>query len=156
MDGSYVCVLIVLLIILWIYTQPKRLMGKFDEMEVDGKEVNKKLLEIESQLGEILRMVKGNYKFEVRESKDKTYVVDKEIIYLVVKDYENGEFYDNNTIIHAAIHELAHIICPNNIGVNDEHSELFDIIERHLLEVSTSLGFFDPNANLDEKYPCIT
>ena len=70
---------------------------------------------------------------------DKSYTINKEKIYLCLKD-ENGEYYPTNQLIYVMIHEIAHLINKDDIG----HSEKFHTIFEDLLKKAQELKIYDP------------
>lgn len=77
---------------------------------------------------------------------DKSYTINKQKIYLCLKD-ENSQYYDFNMLIYVAIHELAHVKCPE-IG----HTELFYQIFDKLLKKAAQLNIYDPNKPIIKNY----
>lgn len=76
----------------------------------------------------------------------KSYTINKEKIYLCIKD-EHGEYYDENMLIYASLHELGHVLC-DEIGHTDKYWAIFD----NLLEKAAKLGIYDPNAPINPEY----
>lgn len=70
---------------------------------------------------------------------DKSYTINKEKVFMCLKD-ENNEYYNKNMLIYVALHEIAH-------ALNDEigHTEKFHKIFDELLERATELGIYDPS-----------
>ena len=87
--------------------------------------------------------------FSVLES-DYPYTRNKTTIHLPIR--KGSILYDDNTLMHVAIHELAHVICPTEDTKN--HGPVFLSIEKHLQESSSFLGFYDPEKPIDDSYPC--
>jgi hypothetical protein len=70
---------------------------------------------------------------------DKSYTINKEKVFMCLKD-ENNEYYNKNMLIYVALHEIAH-------ALNDEigHTEKFHKIFDELLERATELEIYDPS-----------
>ncbi len=70
---------------------------------------------------------------------DKSYTINKEKVFMCLKD-ENNEYYSKNMLIYVALHEIAH-------ALNDEigHTEKFHKIFDELLERATELEIYDPS-----------
>jgi len=79
---------------------------------------------------------------------DSAYTENKEVITLCLKDPEhNGTYYDMNTIMYVALHELAHVICESS-GHGDEFKKKFS----HLLRHAATIGIYDPKKGIPESY----
>ena len=107
-----------------------------------------------SEVGDNLRKIAQRAKVQLKDftlqaSNNKTFVKNKKDIHLVVRD-KNKKLYDKNTINRAAIHEMAHILCPTN-----EHCQIFNSIENNLLKHASALGIYDSKKKLDTSYPCL-
>ncbi len=76
--------------------------------------------------------------------------VNKREIHLIVWNNERGTPFDRNTVRGAAIHELAHIICPDS-----DHTSLFDDIEDELIGIAEKLDYYNSSISPDPDYPCI-
>ena len=55
-----------------------------------------------------------------------SYTLDKEKIYLCVKDH-NDDYYDENTIMHVLLHEFAHALC-DEIGHTKKFDQIFECL----------------------------
>lgn len=77
---------------------------------------------------------------------EKSYTINKEKVYICMKD-EKGEYYDDNMLIYVIAHEISHAICPE-IG----HTELFHQIFDELLLELIDAGIFDPNEDIIMDY----
>lgn len=58
------------------------------------------------------------------------------------------EFYDDNTLVYVALHELAHTRL-SHVG----HGEPFEDLFRRLLRRAASLGVYRPEVPVDPSYP---
>jgi hypothetical protein len=77
---------------------------------------------------------------------DKSYTINKEKIFLCLKD-EKGEYYTDNMLLYVLIHELAHCVCKE-IGHTDTFNEIFQV----LLDKASSLGIYNPNIPIVQDY----
>lgn len=68
---------------------------------------------------------------------DKSYTINKEKIFMCLKD-ENGNYYDDNMLIYVLLHEISHVIC-REIG----HTPLFHKIFDELLAKAEQLKIYD-------------
>lgn len=55
---------------------------------------------------------------------NKSYTINKQKVYLCLKD-ENGEYYEDNMLIYVAHHELAHVLC-DEVGHTDKWKKIFE------------------------------
>ena len=90
--------------------------------------------------------LKPNY--ELYESNSISFTWEKKTIYIVLWDQEREEYYDYNTIMLAALHELSHIICKDK-----DHGPRFDQIESKLQEAASRIGIVDLDQGFDPRYP---
>lgn len=75
-----------------------------------------------------------------------SYALGKRDIYLCLND-NNGELYDDNTLMYVLLHELAHVI-NETIG----HDEAFEENFAFLRNCSTKVGIYNPYKSIDMKY----
>ena len=80
---------------------------------------------------------------------NRTYVVNKEVIHLLVYNYHSQKWYDQRTLLRASLHEMSHILCSEQ-----GHSSQFFLIEERLLRGAAYLGYLPKNFNPDQTYPC--
>lgn len=78
---------------------------------------------------------------------DSAYTENKSVITLCLKNPKTGEYYDMNTIMYVALHELAHIVSKTH-GHNEEFKRNFDA----LLSQASSLGIYDPTKPIPPNY----
>lgn len=76
----------------------------------------------------------------------KSYTINKEKIYMCMKD-KKGNYYSKNTLIYVALHEIAHVIC-DEIG----HTEKFNRIFNQLLKKAAGLKIFNPSLPIPSNY----
>lgn len=78
---------------------------------------------------------------------DHSYTLNKHKIYLCLRD-ENGNYYDDNTLIFVMIHELTHCILVDVIDHPPEFREAF----HDLLQRAIELNIYDPTNPVPENY----
>lgn len=77
----------------------------------------------------------------------KSYTINKDKIYLCLKD-ENDDYYPTNHLIYVTIHEFAHYINKDDIG----HTEKFHRIFEDLLEQAHDMGIYNASIPPVENY----
>jgi len=65
---------------------------------------------------------------------------------MCLKD-ENGNYYDDNSLMFVLLHELAHVICKS-IGHTNEFQEIFN----DLLSEGAKARIYNPNIPMVKKY----
>lgn len=90
----------------------------------------------------------ANYQL-IPSQERRTFVVDKKKIYLVIRDPETGKLYDYQTLLYVILHELAHVLTPDEL-----HSDSFHQMERHLHQRAVDKGFLPAMFTPDPNYPC--
>lgn len=122
-----------------IFTEPKlkELQDKInplfaDDIVYDGvlKNINKKRI-----LNEI-SLFKGN----------KSYTINKEHIYMCLKD-ENDQYYDDNMLIYVLLHEISHGL-SHSIGHTPEFHEKFQA----LLDKAIAMKIYNPDIPVVKNY----
>ena len=102
-----------------------------------------KLLEIKAKLKEHFPDLIS--KVTLHEG-DSSYTLNKSKIYMCLFD-ENGKYYQDNTLYHVILHELAHVKSAD-IG----HTPLFHNNFQELLEKAEKYGLYDHNIPIPENY----
>lgn len=77
---------------------------------------------------------------------DKSYTINKQKIYLCLKD-ENGEYYNMNMLIFVTLHEIAHCLC-DEIGHTDRFNDIFN----ELLEKAIKMKIYNPSIPIIQDY----
>jgi hypothetical protein len=77
---------------------------------------------------------------------NKSYTINKEKIFLCLKD-ENNQYYNNNMLIYVLLHEISHVIC-DEIG----HTEKFHLIFDQMLDYAISKGVYNPSIPIVNNY----
>ena len=85
-------------------------------------------------------------KIPLREG-NSAYTENKTVITLCIKNPETGRYYDINTIMYVALHELAHIVSKTH-GHNDEFKRNFST----LLRQAARKGIYDPRKPIPTTY----
>lgn len=78
---------------------------------------------------------------------DSAYTEDKAVITMCLKDPDTGKYYDINTLMYVALHELAHVVTTSQ-GHGDEFKRNFAI----LLNQAAKEGIYDPNIPIPPTY----
>ena len=78
---------------------------------------------------------------------DESYTLNKEKVYICVKDKKTNELYDKNILKYVILHEYAHSICPE-IG----HTPLYQKIFNKVLTEAVDKGVYDPNVKIPINY----
>jgi hypothetical protein len=86
------------------------------------------------------------YNIPLREG-DSAYTENKAVITLCLKNPETGGYYDMNTIMYVALHELGHIVSKTH-GHNDEFKKNFAT----LLRQAARKGIYDPRKPIPTTY----
>lgn len=78
---------------------------------------------------------------------DSAYTENKEVITLCLTDPDTNTYYDINTIMYVALHELAHVVSSSQ-GHGDEFKKNF----ADLLKRGAELGIYDPRKPIPAQY----
>lgn len=92
-------------------------------------------------------LMEGPLPIHIVKSQDRTYTVNKQKIYMVL-DKPNGERYNRDTLLFVLLHEIAHILSPD-----EHHTKEFHKIEKRLHSSAIDLGYIRKE-RLDKSYPC--
>lgn len=77
---------------------------------------------------------------------DKSYTINKQKIYLCLKDAK-GNYYNMNMLIYVTLHELAHVRC-DEVG----HTQKFHDIFQDMLNVAAQHGIYNPSIPVIQDY----
>ena len=69
---------------------------------------------------------------------DKSYTVNKDKIYICLKD-ENDEYYNTNMLVYVLLHEFAHYLNTDDIG----HTPKFHQVFEELLDKAHDMGIYN-------------
>ena len=78
---------------------------------------------------------------------DESYTLNKEKVYICIKDKHTQELYDKNIIKYVILHEYTHSICPE-IG----HTALYQRMFNEVLKEAIEKGIYDPNVKIPSNY----
>ena len=99
------------------------------------------------QIRERFSMINEKYGKIPLQSGDSAYTENKEVITLCLVDPATGKFYDMNTLMYVALHELAHVVSKN-----EGHGEEFKQNFARLLREAAAKGIYDPNKPIPSSY----
>jgi hypothetical protein len=99
------------------------------------------------QIRERFAMIDPKYAKIPLQSGDSAYTENKEVITLCLVDPTTGKYYDMNTLMYVALHELAHVISKN-----EGHGEEFKKNFAMLLREAATKGIYDPNKPIPSTY----
>lgn len=77
---------------------------------------------------------------------EKSYTINKEKVYLCLKD-KDGMYYNDNMLIYVLAHEMAHVIC-DEIGHTEKFHQIFDALLMQLTED----GIYNPSIPIKQNY----
>ena len=80
---------------------------------------------------------------------DSAYTENKEVITLCLINPDTNQYYDINTIMYVALHELGH--CLTGVG-QEEHGEAFKKNFADLLRKGAELGIYNPRQPIPATY----
>lgn len=98
------------------------------------------------QIKHEISLVEPKVKNTIFHKGQKSYTINKKHVYMCLRD-ENDHYYDKNTLIYVALHELAHVLC-NDVG----HTENFKNIFSELLHRASDMGIYDFKTPIVPKY----
>ena len=76
-----------------------------------------------------------------------SYTENKTVVYICLKDPKTGKYYDMNTLMYVALHELAHVL-SKNYGHDEEFKENFE----NLLTLAEKKGLYNRNIPMPTTY----
>lgn len=82
---------------------------------------------------------------------DSSFTENKETITLCLVNPQTKQYYDMNTLMYVALHELAHVV-TNNTTEEDSHGPAFQANFDKLLKKAQSLGFYNPKIPIPSTY----
>ena len=136
-----------LLLIYFLYKQIKEHYAQDDPMLKELFETIKPMFQTETYNNELKPLNNRDILKEISLYKgDKSYTINKEKIFLCLKD-EKNQYYPKNMLIYVLLHEIAHVIC-NEIG----HTEKFHKIFEDLLNEAIKLEIYNPSIPIIQDY----
>lgn len=127
--------LVAILVILFIYLILNR-RSKFSHDHPILKQVSENFAKLDPEYATI----------PLQEG-DSAYTENKEVITLCLRDPDTKDYYDMNTIMYVALHELAHVISKTQ-GHNNEFKKNFSL----LLREASRKKIYDPRKNIPTTY----
>jgi len=99
------------------------------------------------QLKDTLSVIFPDIKdIKIYESEGKSYTINKEKVYLCIRD-ENNQYYNKNMLLYVLLHEYAHVL-NTSIGHNEEFQEIFD----NVLNKAIEAGIYNPSIPTVDDY----
>lgn len=134
MDNQVVIVLVIVLVIAAVYASTRTSYYSHDHP-------------ILNKVRENFAKLNPEYaKIPLREG-DGAYTENKASITLCLKNPQTGGYYDMNTIMYVALHELGHMVSKSH-GHNDEFKQNFS----KLLRQAARIGIYDPRKTIPTTY----
>jgi len=96
------------------------------------------------------RIIDPNYARIPLRTGGRSYTENKSLITLCVVDPDTGDFYDINTLMYVALHELAHTITVADGA--DSHGDEFKSNFARLLKEAHKKGVYDPFQPIPHTY----
>jgi predicted metal-dependent hydrolase len=106
------------------------------------KSIDPKLYEIKKITNNVHSIISNVELYE----DTKSYTINKEKIYLCLKD-KNRKYYSDNMLVYVFLHEIAHILC-DEVG----HTEKFRNIFQDLLDKATEMKIYNPSIPVIDDY----
>jgi len=149
MNIIYIIISIVIIILIaWIYFCGIPFISKSEQDRLDQVRITLQLLQ--NTVDTICAHCNFSPIYTMHETRDLTYTQGNDI-YICIWDWQNNRLYDFNTLIYAALHEIAHVLSPSI-----HHNPPFDTIENLLFQRGQQLGIYDPTKPIDPHYLCLT
>lgn len=143
----FICSLVALIILLVTsYIEEFSLQGdpKIDEIKIKIAPLFSKNIKYQGIL-EVINNRDVMNEIDIYKG-NKSYTINKEKVYLCLKD-ENGNYYNDNLLIFVTLHELSHVI-SDTIGHDKKFNNIFD----ELLKKATEMNIYDPKLPIDQNY----
>jgi len=141
-------IIVILLLFFLIYKQVENFNESTDSQLNSLQEIFTKFFSQPKKWTGELSML--NYRKPYLETRlykgEKSYTINKQKIYLCLKD-QNNEYYPFNMLIYVLAHEYAHVLATS-IGHTQEFHNIFD----QLLEELIEFGIYDPNQPIINDY----
>jgi hypothetical protein len=143
--------LLLLGLVIWgIVVQVKEMHAQSDPVLRDLVERTRPLFEREEPFTGLLEPLNHrNILDEISVYKgEKSYTINKEKVYICLKD-EHGTYYESGSqLMHVFLHELTHVLLESEIG----HTLTFHKALDELLHEAVKMGIYDQNVPLDPDY----
>ena len=82
---------------------------------------------------------------------NKSFTINKKKVHICTHK-ENGQYYDENTLVYVLCHELTHVLSDTVENDTDTHSPAFFALFRQVLKRATELGMYDPKKGITPNY----
>lgn len=135
--------LLILIFILWIFAGGFYSPQKGEQYKLS--KIRSSLEKITSSLGYY-----HTHTYNIVADSQRSHVVDKYEIHLLLTNPKTGQFFDEMTLLDVALHEMAHVICPE-----EGHGQQFETIYFSLRQKACKLGYLEWDFAPDEDYPCM-
>jgi len=76
----------------------------------------------------------------------KSFTINKKDVFLCLRD-KDGKYYDVNSLMYVALHEMAHVICDEK-----NHTAKFTTIFKSVLQHASNLGLYDSSKPFVRNY----
>ena len=150
----YIIIIVVIVIgLIWVYFS---FDSPYEEEEefIRKQKVNETIKWLYRSVNDICYNCNMSPIYEIKENFQITYTEKittshnvKGTIYLVMWNELHGCIFNNNTLMYAVLHEIAHILSPSI-----HHEPPFDSVERILLNKAIELSYYDPNIPIESNY----
>ena len=109
-----------------------------------------KLIKIKENLQKLVPYLSQEERYKLRLLKIQpdvsSYTVDKHDMHLCLLD-QDGSYYQDNLLMYATLHELAHIFC-DDIGHTPAYRKIFD----RLLKLAKKVNIYDDTKLMPQEY----
>lgn len=130
--GIYIVLILLIIVGLIVALQVKEHMS---EQDPKVNQIKSRIMSVHPDIKNI-RFRKG----------DKSYTINKEVIYLCTEG-KDGVKYDDNMLTYVSLHEVAHTLC-DEVGHTDKFYQIFN----RLLEIAQMQGLYNPSIPLVSNY----
>jgi len=79
---------------------------------------------------------------------DKSYTINKDKIYLCLRDKKTGEYVTLNMLVYVILHEYAHFLNKEDVGHTKHWQDIFD----SLLVKASEIGIYNPSIPIIDDY----
>ena len=150
-----VVISVIIIFFIFQYYDGSKIINSYMKIEPDEDE-SLVLSSIHDKLNKILSESEyDDIDYTLNMTVNPSYAINKEHIFMCLRNPNTKDMYDENTLNYVAIHELAHIVDKNSSSddINiDEHGESFQKIFDSLIKTSIKLGYYDPRKNIASAY----
>lgn len=143
-----VIVLVICIMLIWIYSPH---LSRNNSRQQQTKEA---LIWIQDAINHVCKVCNMSPMYTIVETRQITYTYKilthhnvSGTIYLAIWDDTHDTIFSYNTLIYAALHEIAHILSPST-----HHAPPFNTIETLLLDTAGQLGYYNADIAIDPNY----